>query len=100
MGKSVTLHKQTSKGHAYWVIRWMASDGRRPGKNLGRVDTISKRQAEKMRRQKEIELETHPGSVMSGAAPSWRSSLNATMPTERPNSDPARWNSISRRDVI
>jgi len=61
MGKSVTLHKQTSKGHAYWVIRWMASDGRRPGKNLGRVDTISKRQAEKMRRQKEIELETHPG---------------------------------------
>ncbi len=61
MGKSVTLHKQTSKGHAYWVIRWMASDGRRPGKNLGRVETISKRQAEKMRRQKEIELETHPG---------------------------------------
>ncbi len=61
MGKSVTLHKQTSKGHAYWVIRWLASDGRRPGKNLGRVDTISKRQAEKMRRQKEIKLETHPG---------------------------------------
>ena len=61
MGKSVTLHKQTLKGHAYWVIRWQATDGRRLGKTLGRTDKLSKRQAEKLRRQKELELQANPG---------------------------------------
>ncbi len=50
---TVTLSRQRSKGHTYWVIRWHASDGKRPGKTLGRTDQLSKRQAEKLRRAKE-----------------------------------------------
>ncbi len=62
----VTLAEQTTaKGdgrrYTYWVLRWFGSDGRRYGKTIGRADKMSRRQAEKVRRQKETELETHPG---------------------------------------
>src|SRR3954464_2952610 len=66
MAISVTLAEQTTtkpngKRYTYWVLRWFGSDGKRYGKTLGRVGKMSRRQAEKLRRQKETELETHPG---------------------------------------
>jgi len=66
MAVTVTLAEQTTtksngKKYTYWVIRWFGTDGKRYGKTLGRVDQLSERQAEKLRRQKETELETNPG---------------------------------------
>ncbi len=65
MSTPVTLSEQTTrrngKSYTYWVIRWQATDGRRLGKTLGRTDKISRRQAEKLRRQKELELQANPG---------------------------------------
>jgi len=63
--ESVNLVKQkvtTEKAnYEYWYLRWFSSNGRFHGKSLGRVDKISRRQAEKIRRQKELELMEHPG---------------------------------------
>lgn len=56
MSISVTLHQhhRTYKGktYVYRVLRWVDSDGVRRNQSLGRLDQISKRQAEKLRVQK------------------------------------------------
>jgi integrase len=49
------------KTYTYWYLRWSGSDGRRRKKCLGRTDRISRRQAEKLRQQKQNELEVQPG---------------------------------------
>ncbi len=59
--QTVTLSRQKSKGHTYWCLRWFTSNGKRRGETIGRVDRMSKRQAEKLRRVKEIELGINPG---------------------------------------
>jgi integrase len=63
--QSLNLVKQrvkSTKGiYEYWCLRWFGSDGKFHGKNIGRVDELSKRQAEKIRTQKAIELAEHPG---------------------------------------
>jgi integrase len=65
MDISVTLNSETrhhkGKSYRYWFLRWSGSDGRRRKKCLGRVDEISKRQAEKLRQAKQNELEAQPG---------------------------------------
>jgi hypothetical protein len=62
---NVTLTKESrksgSKTYQYWFLRWSGSDGTRPKKCLGRVDKISRRQAEKLRQIKQNELEAQPG---------------------------------------
>lgn len=61
----VTLVRQQTtrqgKQYSYWVIRWYGSDGKRHGKTLGRTDELSRRQAEKLRQKKELELQSNPG---------------------------------------
>jgi hypothetical protein len=62
----VTLSKQTvkkrkGKAYAYWILRWTGSDGKRHCHSLGRADKLSKRQAEELRRNKEVELRDKPG---------------------------------------
>jgi integrase len=65
MQTSVTLSKQTTrsdrKTYRYWVLRWFASDGRRRSQHLGKTTEMSRRQAEKKRREKEAELGANPG---------------------------------------
>jgi site-specific recombinase XerC len=64
MGVSVTLHqhRRTHKGktYSYWVLRWVDSDGVRRNHSLGRMDQLSRRQAEKLRVQKQTEFEAKP----------------------------------------
>ena len=66
MREAVTLsqhktRKANGKVYTYWVIRWHGSDGKHHGKTLGSTEKISKRQAEKLRQQKETELAKQPG---------------------------------------
>lgn len=65
MRTSVTLSEQKSekggKVYSYWVLRWFGADGKRRGQQIGKVGEMSKRQAEKRRREKENELESNPG---------------------------------------
>jgi integrase len=65
MQPSVTLSQQTTirngRKYTYWVIRWFGSDGKRRGKQIGKTPEMSKRQAEKVRREKEAELQVNPG---------------------------------------
>src|SRR4051794_8206637 len=65
MDISVTLNSEmrqhNGKKYHYWFLRWSGSDGKRRKKCLGRVDDMSKRQAEKLRQAKQNELEQQPG---------------------------------------
>jgi integrase len=64
---SVTLHehKQKYKGkiYVYWILRWPDSTGRRRAKIIGKAgkDGLSRRQAEKVRQEKQNELDAKPG---------------------------------------
>jgi len=71
---AVTLHQQTDrkpggKTYTYWVLRWSGPDGRRRGARLGPVKKLSKRRAEQLRRQKELELGMNPGRDTPARAP-------------------------------
>lgn len=63
--EAVNLVKQKVKGknstYIYWYLRWFGSDGKFHGKSIGRIDKILKREAEKLRLQKQIELFEQPG---------------------------------------
>src|ERR1051325_7668621 len=65
MQTSVTLSEQKSKKgrkvYSYWVLRWFGADGKRRGEQIGKVGEMSRRQAEKRRREKENELRANPG---------------------------------------
>jgi hypothetical protein len=69
MGNSVTLHEHTrryrGKSYVYWCLRWKDGDGVRRNESLGRTDEVSKRQAEKLRVQKQLEFEAKPTLRMS-----------------------------------
>ena len=64
MHATVTLHQHRrtykNKTYTYWVLRWRDGDGRRRNQSLGTTDEISKRQAEKLRVQKQLEFEAKP----------------------------------------
>ncbi len=69
MGISVPLHElrrtYRGKSHAYSCLRWEDGDGIRRNESLGRTDNVSKRQAEKLRVQKQLEFEAKPTLRMS-----------------------------------
>ena len=62
--EAVNLVRQTVKTkdstYVYWYLRWFGSDGKYHGKSIGRVGKLSKRHAEKLRQQKQIELAERP----------------------------------------
>lgn len=62
--RAVNLAKKTViyKGakYCYWELRWRGSDGKRRSETLGRIDQVSKRQAEKLRYEKGLEFENTP----------------------------------------
>lgn len=65
MNPNVALTTQSVTGpngrrYTYWQLRWFGADGRRYSENIGRVDKLSKRQANRLRQEKENELKTHP----------------------------------------
>ncbi len=71
---NVSLHQQTDrkaggKSYTYWVLRWHGPDGRRRGERLGPVTKLSKRKAEKLRKEKELELGMNPGRNIPARAP-------------------------------
>jgi len=63
--KGVTLTVQAvragdGKRYKYWQLRWFAPNGKRHSENIGRVDEVSKRKAEKLRQAKEAQLRDRP----------------------------------------
>ena len=74
MRRSVTLtthtvRKPNGKRYTYYQIRWFGADGGRYSTDVGRTDQMSKRQAEKLRQAKELELRTRPGLRSPGQTP-------------------------------
>ena len=65
MRDAVNLARNTVKKgrrkYVYWVLRWRDASGKHHGKNIGRVGRMSKRQAEKLRQAKQLELAQRPG---------------------------------------
>ena len=49
----VSLYPTMNGNHRVWLLRWYA-EGKRANKTLGRVKDLSKREAEMMRREKEL----------------------------------------------
>lgn len=72
---SITLHRQkvrSSKGkvYEYWQLRWYDPEtGKRRTMALGRVDEMSRRQADHKRAQKQAEFEAKPFKRSSTGAP-------------------------------
>ena len=56
-----TIRKPNGKKYSYWVLRWFGTDSKQRGKHIGSTKKLSKRQAEKIRRAKEMELFKRPG---------------------------------------
>jgi len=74
MGDSVSLTqitktKSNGMSYSYWVLRWFATNGKWCSKSLGPVNKLSKRQAEKLRSQKQTELQSSPGRRNVTGAP-------------------------------
>ena len=85
---SVDLHRQTDrkasgKAYTYWVLRWRGPDGRRRGERLGSVNKLSKRQAEKLRKKKELELGMNPGRNVPARAPQLQAYVDAYLEARR-----------------
>lgn len=66
--QSVT--KPNGVRYTYYQLRWFGADGKRYSQSLGRTDKLSKRQAEKARQAKELELRHKPGLRSPGQLPS------------------------------
>lgn len=56
-----SVKKANGKRYTYWVLRWRDASQKHHGKVIGRADKLSKRQAEKLRRGKQLELAKQPG---------------------------------------
>jgi integrase len=74
MRESVNLTRKTTRkpdgrSYTYWVLRWFDRAGKQHGRTIGRVDKVSKRKAEKLRREKERELASYPGRRNISRAP-------------------------------
>ena len=74
MHRRVTIATQKTKSadgtvYRYWQLRWYGVDGTRYSESIGRVDKVSKRQAEKRRVAKEMELRGSPSRVTPSRVP-------------------------------
>jgi len=67
--------KRNGKDYIYWNLQWTDSNNRNHCKTIGSVKKTSKRQAEKIRTMKEVELTNHPGRRNSSKAPLLRDYL-------------------------
>ena len=64
-----TTRKPDGRAYEYLVLRWYDPTGRRHTKSLGPLDSLSRRQAERLRRKKQSELDNNPGRRNSSRAP-------------------------------
>lgn len=64
-----TAKKASGVASSYYQLRWFGSDGKRYSQSIGRTDKLSKRQAEKQRQAKELELRQKPGLRNPGRIP-------------------------------
>lgn len=88
MGPVVTLSTHSSraatgKRYTYYQLRWFGADGKRYSQNLGRVGELSKRQAEKLRQAKELELRQRPGLASPGRIPTLAGFLETYIESRR-----------------
>ncbi len=65
----IARSKPNGRTYTYWVLRWHDSSGKSHSKSLGPANKVSKRQAEKLRRRKQAELEQNPGRRAASRAP-------------------------------
>ena len=71
-GVTLTVHAVRpgdGKRYKYWQLRWFAPNGKRHSENIGRVDEVSKRKAEKLRQAKETQLRDRPTLRNPGRVP-------------------------------
>jgi integrase len=52
--------KADGRQYSYWQLRWYDANGRRHSQNIGRKQELSKRQASRIRQQKQRELDEKP----------------------------------------
>lgn len=91
------IKRAAGGAYGYWVLRWRGPNGKWLSKNLGRTDQFSKRQAEKLRRQKEAEFETiRDDAVLLPLLP-WVSFWRFTLRHENARSQAGHWSSMRRQ---
>lgn len=61
--------KTPKKVYEYWMLRWWGTDGKEHGTSIGRTNKMSRRQAEKVRQEKQLEFANHPSRRSVKRAP-------------------------------
>jgi integrase len=69
--------------YTYWQLRWFGPGGRRFSENIGRTDEVSKRQANRLRQEKENELRQKPGRRNPGRVPGIGAFLDSYLDSRR-----------------
>ena len=64
-----TKIKTPKKVYEYWTLRWKGADGTDHGTSIGRTNKMSRRQAEKIRQEKQLEFATQPSRRSVKRAP-------------------------------
>ena len=83
---SLATHSVTKANgvrYTYFQLRWFGADGKRYSQSLGRTSEMSKRQAEKLRQEKELELRQRPGLRSPGRIPSLKDFLDTYISSRR-----------------
>lgn len=66
---TTTTVTRSGKKYTYWTLQWRDRNKKNHFKSIGSTKKFSKRQAEKLRREKEYELTAKPGRRDAGKAP-------------------------------
>ena len=82
--------KQTQSGIVhYWVARWYDGTGRRRSKSLGKVESMTKRQAKKLLLRMEKDFEDSPALGRMGRAPTVKDFVDTFLERRKHNLAPA-----------
>ncbi|GMU82394.1 MAG: hypothetical protein AMXMBFR47_22650 [Planctomycetota bacterium] len=71
------------KRYRYYQLRWFGVDGKRYSQSIGRTEKLSRRQAEKLRQAKELELRQKPGLCSPGRIPTLAGFLETYIESRR-----------------
>ena len=83
---SLATHSVTKPNgvrYTYYQLRWFGVDGKRYSQSLGRTSEMSKRQAEKLRQSKELEIRQKPGLRSPGRIPTLKDFLDTYIASRR-----------------
>ncbi len=83
--------KRGGKVYEYWILQFRDAHGKLHSKSIGSTKKLSKRQAEKLRREKEYEFTKRPGRRHGSRAPTLSEYIQTYLNHRRSELKPGTW---------